>query len=267
MSPRPPTRASLERQPFFRVPRVTRATSAGPVELPILYFDVRNVVALFDAPLGPARDLLREVGLTPVTMAPGKAVVGLSFYDYLDTTVGPYQEVGTAIFAVREGEESGPVALFDLLRPPSARRLGMWVVDLPVSTTIANAAGRELWGYPKFVTRIPFRLEHARFDGAVLDPDGAGEICRLTGRLGAGVPAPPLSLMTYSRRDGALVRAHVDVRGLVRLGAGGALTLSVGASHHPMAERLRALGLDGAGPRVTLSTERFQSRLHEGRPA
>ena len=258
---------------FFRAPRETRSTSAGPVELPILYFDVRNVVALFAAPLGPTRDALRGTGLVPATLSPGKAVVGLSFYDYRDTTVGPYGEVGTAVLAVREGEESGPLALIDLLRAPSTRRLGMVVLDLPVTTPLAHAAGRELWGYPKFVTRITFDLDGRRFDGAVLDPDDVGadgarvEICRLAGALGRGVPAPPLSLMTDSRLDGALLRAHVDVRGRVTLASGGSLTLSVGASRHPMAARLRALGLDGARPLVTLRTERFQSRLHAGRPA
>ncbi len=250
--------------PFFDVPRTTRATSEGPVELPILYRNVRSVVALFTVPKQRASELLVGTGLKPAPLGLGRAVVALALYEYLDTSVGVYNEVGTAIFALRENETATPLAFLDLLRPPTARRLGMYVVDLPVTTAAANAAGREIWGYPKFITAIPFQLTGHKFDSAVLDPTGDSEIFRISGTFGAGISAQPLSLMTYTRKDGALIRTHVDVRGPVQLCAPGSLTLRVGASKHGMATRLRSLGLDGARPRVVMVTDKFQSLLHEG---
>jgi hypothetical protein len=248
---------------FFAVPRTTHATSQGPVELPILYRDVTTVVPIFTVRHADAAAVLDGTGLEPVRVRGDRAAVALAFYEYRDTSVGVYNEVGTAVFAVRRGERAR-LGLADLVRAPARRTVGMYVVDLPVTTAIANAAGRELWGYPKFVTDIPFRLDGRELRGAVLDPDGAGQICAIAGRLGRSVPVPPLSLMTYSRRDGALVRTHVDVRGVTRAHAPGTVALTVGASAHPMARRLRALGLDGARPTVVLATDRFQSLLHAG---
>lgn len=249
---------------FFDVPRTTRTTSAGPVELPILYYDVRNVVALFAARIERVREALAGTGLEPAAAGRRHAIVGLSFYEYRRTSVGVYNEVGTAIFCVRAGEPSTPLAFADLLRGPRRRHVGTYVLDLPVTTSLANAAGREIWGYPKFVTPISFRLTGRELDTAVHDPSGTGDICRLAGRLGRGIPAPPLSLMTYTHLDGALIRTHVDVRGRVMLRAAGSLTLRVGPSTHIMAEHLRGLGLDGARPFLAMVTDRFQSLLHEG---
>jgi hypothetical protein len=252
---------------FFDVPRTTHATSAGPVELPILYHDVTSVLALFHGSAAGARTLLAGTGLEPGLVRGERAVVAMAFYDYRRTSAGPYLEVGTAIFVVRAGERPSRLGMLDLLRPPARRRLGAYVVDLPVTTALACAAGRELWGYPKFVTGITLRCAGRDLDSAVLDPDATGAtICRLAGRLGGGVPAPPLSLMTYSRRGDQLLRTHVTVRGRMVAHRPGSAVLEVGASSHRMAANLHTLGLAGARPFTVVTTDRFQSRLDAGVP-
>lgn len=247
---------------FDRVLRV-HPTSEGDVELPIRYRDVRVAIALFDVDGGAATELLAGTGLEPAIGRGGRAIAGLALYDYRVTSIGPYHEVGTAIFAQRIGDRARG-GILDTLLPPARRKVGAHVVDLPVSTRAANAAGRELWGYPKFVTELPMQLGQRELYAAVRDPDGRGDVCAIRGRLGAWLPAPPLSLVTFSVREGALVRTHVDVRGRGRLHGAGTVRLEVGTSPHGMARRLRRLGLDGASPRAVLATERFQSLLHEG---
>ncbi|MCC6555653.1 MAG: acetoacetate decarboxylase family protein [Polyangiaceae bacterium] len=254
----------MSKEAFFNVPRTVRETSEGPVELPILYRDVTNVLALFLAPREGAEEVLAGTGLRPGVRVGDRVLVGLSFYEYRDTSIGSYNEVGTAVFVVRADERPRRLAPVELLLPPAWRRGAVWVVDLPVTTPAADAAGRELWGYPKFVTEIPFRLDGRRFDASVLDPDGSGPIVTLGGELGPGVPAPPISLVTYSRLGGRLVRTHVDVRGLQTAHARGSVRLRVGASKHRMAAHLRALALDGAVPLLVMRTDRFQSKLHGG---
>jgi hypothetical protein len=249
---------------FFDVPRTIATTRLGPVELPILYRDVSNVLALFAVPRGPVDELLAGTGLEPALGVRGGALVAMSFYDYRDTSIGPYGEVGVAVFVKRAGAPGPRVAIADLYRRLDARAIGVHVLDLPVTTAIANAAGRELWGYPKFVTPISFELGRDRFAGVVADPEGDAPIVTLAGRLGPGLPAPPMSVVTFSRRDGELVRTHIHVRGAVRARSAGGVRLEVGASRHPMAERLRRLGLDGARPLLLMTTDRFQSRLDAG---
>jgi hypothetical protein len=249
---------------FFRGPRTTRTTSQGPVDLPIFYYDTSNVVAVFGASRAAAEKLLEGTGLEPALAADGGARVGLSFYEYRDTSVGVYNEVGMAIFAARRGERRFLRGLADLLVPPRWRASGAYVVDLPVTTPAADAAGREIWGYPKFVTGIGFRLNGRDFESSVLDPSTNEAILTLSGRMGPGVPAPPLSLVTFSMLNGTLVRTHVKVRGMVTVHARGTMRLSVGRAGHRMADNLRTLGLAEARLRLVTRTERFQSRLPLG---
>lgn len=250
--------------PFLAAPQTAHDTSAGLVDLPILYHDATNVVALFSADQSGAERLLADTGLRPALTLRGRALVALSFYEYRHTSVGPYDEVGTAIFAVRDDEPAPLLGPLDLYRPPRRRRLGVWVVDLPVTTGMANAAGREIWGYPKFVTRIDFLRSGPRFSCAVAAPEGGSALCALEGTMGRGVAAPPLSVMTYSALRGALIRTTIDVRGPTRAHAPGSLRLDVGPSRHRMAENLRALGLERATPKLVLVNDRFRAKLHAG---
>jgi hypothetical protein len=249
---------------FFRVPRTTHVTSQGPVDLPILYYDVTNVVAMFRADRAGAERILEGTGLTLAFGRGEQALVGVSFYEYRRTTVGVYNEVGVAIFCVPDGQRPSRLGPAELYAPLSLRKVGAYVVDLPVTTAAANAAGRELWGYPKFITDIPFRLEGRAIDTGVLDPDDGSSICRLSGTIGRGVPTPPMSLVTYTRLDGSLIRTHVNVRGIVKACGPGSTRLCVGDSSHRMANNLRMLGLIDEKPVAVLVTNSFQSLLHAG---
>ncbi len=251
---------------FFRVPRTSHDTSEGPVELPILYYDVTNVVALFQADRAGAEAVLSGTGLEVAITRGDKALVAVSFYEYRRTTVGVYNEVGVAVFCVPHGQRPTRLGPAELYAPPSWRKVGAYVVDLPVTTAAANAAGRELWGYPKFITEIPFRRNGRSIDTAVRDPDDGTTICAFTGTMGRGVPAPPMSLVTYTRKDDALFRTHVDVRGMGMARTPGTTRLRVGESSHRMAENLRLLRLTDAQPSFVIATDRFQSKLHAGTP-
>jgi hypothetical protein len=74
-----------------------------------------------------------------------------------------------------------------------------------VTTEPANVGGREIYGYPKFVTEIPFKLEDGAFSAAVLDRAGASrsDVQRPTGHWRS---VTPLSLVLYSVLNGARLR-------------------------------------------------------------
>lgn len=262
------------RDAFFRVPRTTRETSGGPVELPILYYDASNVVAVFRASRAGAERLLEGTGYEPQLGPGGSATVALSFYEYRRTSVGVYSEVGTAVLAVPRGARQPRLGIAEMLAPARWRTAGAFVVDLPVTTPIACAAGREIWGYPKFVTDISFRLRKRDFESVVYEPGGGGlgsvatapRIVSVSGHLGPGLPAPPLAVVTYTVLDGVQVKTYIDVRGTVSVRAPGSVTLEVGASEHRMARNLRVLGL-GEGkvrPSLVIATDSFQSVLPDG---
>lgn len=253
--------------PFFQVPRTSAETSQGPVELPILYGDVQVAYTFFRADTAAVTPLMAGTGLQEVPYSTSGCLVGVACYEYRDTTVGTYNEVGVVVPAVPAGEHVPMGGLPDLLRTrtrPEERRAGFHVLHLPVTTELANAGGRELWGYPKFVTAIDVALRDRSLACTVHDPDGPGTILRLEGSLGPGLRAPSLPLLTYSVLDDRLLRTTVDVRGGMRAHAGRGLRLDVGTSYHPMADTLRDLGLDEAAPALVLTSTSFQSRLNAG---
>jgi len=106
-----------------------------------------------------------------------------------------------------------------------------------------------------------------RFLGTVTNPADGGEMVRLEGRAGLGIPGPLLDLTLYSRHEGQLLRTLVNTRGGARLACGGSMRLTVNTgTAHPMAVRLDTLGLQGAQPWCVAYSNRLQLRLNAGAP-
>ncbi len=256
-----------QKGPFFAVPRTTLETSEGPAEFPILYYDTSVVVALFMVDREAADAEVRAQGLRLAMTRGSSSVAFIAGYDYRVTSIGPYYEVGLAIPVVPADARAGgrwQQTLRDV--DSQGRDLGYHVLHLPVSTATADAAGREVWGLPKFVTSMDVRHSGRDVLVRVDDPAGGEPIMELSGRAGIGVPAPSLPIVLYSYLDDAMLRTTVNVRGGNTLRAGGGVQLRIGDSTHPMAETLRRLGLDGKRPLSLLTTHDFQSRLNLGTP-
>lgn len=257
----------LKANPFFQVPRTCAVTSEGIVDLPIFYYDTTAVYAFFLADRTRIDRELAGTALASGLHVGAKSLVVLACYEYRDTSVGVYNEVGLAAAVSLEPSVSPLAGWRDLLRAsPDERHNGLHVLDLPVTTPQANAAGREIWGFPKFVTTIPFNMQKREFFCAVDDPVGAGEIMRLEGKMGVSLPAQPVSLTLYTLLNRQMLRTHVNARGRSWMAAPGSVRLNVGNSEHAMAERLRRLGLDGAKPFALMWSTAFQSRLNAGCP-
>lgn len=246
---------------FFSVPRESVNTSAGVVELPILYHRLELLLAFFLVDAVASAELLPGKLCQPVRLPFQKSVAGLAFYRYDETSVGSYNEVGLALAALPAEVTSSPFSLLDLFRPAVDRNLGFYIVDLPVTTERANAAGREIWGYPKFVTDLPL-LFGSQFYGEVKDPQGKN-ICTLEGPLRQGISLPAFDLVTYTQLGDQRIRTHVDVRGQFSY-AMGDMVLHLGESTHGMAEHLRQLNLSGARPFLVAHSTNWQSRLNKG---
>ena len=215
--------------------------------LPIRYFDVQCLVATFLAPPDKASDLLVGAGLQPVLQEDGRAVVDLYCIEYRKTDIGPYNEVGLTVRALAPGD---PIA-------------ASYVVYLPVTTAVACRAGREIWGYNKFVTAIDVKSEGRTFSTVLRDEDHE-IICGLEGRRDASVPAPPTDILTFTLHQGRLIKTIIRVPTPSFASSGDSFLLKVGTSKHPMANNLRALALDGARPILVYYTNPFQALLFPG---
>lgn len=252
------------KDPFFQYPLWPAPTSQGNVDLPILYYDNSNLIAMFWVEHDAAQSLVEQQGLTAIRFAGTKALIALAFYEYRNTAIGPYNEVGVAIAALPNGSTPPAMPLLSLFYKLDCNRAGFYVMDLPVTTAEACAAGREIWGYPKFVTPISFSLNEGNFSGTVAAPDGPGNLLTLSGKAGVGVPGPLLDLVLYSRLDGKLLRTLVNTRGGGTIGLPGSIRLQVSDSDHVMSRNLRTLGLRDAKPAFVSYTHKLQLRLNAG---
>ncbi|TJY65102.1 hypothetical protein E4T66_02435 [Sinimarinibacterium sp. CAU 1509] len=252
--------------PFFQVPQQSQATSAGPAKLPILYFDATEAQAYFLCDRDKVEQTLKGTGLSPGLVIGSKAVVGLVFFEYRDTSIGPYNEVGLAVPVLQQPHHATVWTWREPLTSVADphRNLAFHVLHLPVTTQAANAAGRELWGLPKFVTEIPFNCSRSHFNSSVLDPGDGSEIVTLFGKPGLGMPVPTLDLLLFSSVGDKHLRTSVNARGHTRGLLPGSVRLHIGASKHPMATTLRTLGLQDASPAMLAFTPDFQSRLNAG---
>lgn len=251
---------------FLDRPRIPAQTSAGRIALPVVYTDATAIHAFFRLEHRRAAELLAPTPLQPVRFAGGVAIAAVVAYDYRETSIGPYREVGVALAVVPRGVAAPLLPLVHLLRAPAHHDVGWHVVDLPVTTAIADVGGRELWGFPKFVTDIDLELARRELSAVVQAPTGEEPILTLDGRAGPGVTLQATDLVLYTLRDGVLLRTVVEARGRMHTGTGGGLTLRVGDVGHPMARRLAALGLEGARPVAAQVCRFYYAVLDAGVP-
>jgi hypothetical protein len=185
-----------------------------------------------------ATTALASVPLEPL-MIVGKALVLLCIFEYRDTTIGPYNEIGLGVFAQRK---ASPLPIRRILRDVrSVDEVGMYVTNLPVNTPAAYAAGVELWGYPKYVSDID-----TRFDGTSMTATLGSEF-ELSHRVGRGIEIKGLPFITYTCKDGRLIRTVVEVGHMARFGGARSLRLRL-IGDGPTATTIRVLGLDHLKP-------------------
>ncbi len=240
------------------------ASSQGPVGLPILYYNTSVVIAYFLVDIDLAQALL-PVGLeaSPAPLLRKKAIASVVFFHYADSSVGPYNEMALAIVCRPSNanhKKAASIGLKDL------SNLSTYIVDLPVTTPLANAAGREIWGYPKIVVPIEFALRGEALLCAVKDSHG-GLLCQLQGTFNVrniAIKAP--SIVTFSHLNQQLLQAEIDFKGKLHNSRVGSVKLVCGDGKHHLVNHLRHLKLDGKAPFLISHGMGLQAILSAGKP-
>lgn len=240
---------------FLRVPQAPVATRSGPVLLPLLYPEASHFGVLFRVDLGRAREVMgRDRSIEPLPLL-GGALAAIYVWQYRDSTLGPYNEVGLGIQARRKGTRP---SVLRLLRDMGAQDdQGIWVVDLPVSTPPPFEAGVDLWGYPKYVTEIDVRFEPDRSHVGL-----AGELeLSLARPRGPRLRGQPV--VTYTARAGRLLRTCIEVDHHVVWGTGRGVRLEL-RGQGPLVDSVRRLGLATAPRLGAFRCEEFRARVPAG---
>jgi hypothetical protein len=207
------------------------------IDLPIRYYRDDSFAGFFSAAYEPVRALLPSKELFPVTVPNGRATVGVFAFNYLETSVGPYGEIGVAI-PCTFGQQAPP--LLPLLLEGHYPGWGGFILHLPVTSLVARDGGRVVFGYAKFVANMAFekRPGYQR----VCMSEGDRHILTLTVRQQGLTLKDNRPLITYSVRDGELLKTTIPSRAVYQFGLKPGLgTLELG--EHGIADQLRALDL------------------------
>jgi hypothetical protein len=146
-----------------------------------------------------------------------------------------------------------------LMTPASVEDAGWYVVNLPVTTGFTCASGRELWGFPKYVTRID--TEFGRDAAEIIL--GEELVIDHRARFGVKVPAPPY--VFFSELEGRIIRTVVPVEHRMRLGGARSVRVQV-TGDGPTAATVRRLGLDTRRPMMAARVDHLKFTLPLGKP-
>jgi hypothetical protein len=222
------------------------------VALPVEVRAAAQWTVQYLVPLDAAQRLVEPTGLEATGPVPGRALVALAVCRYDDTDLDAYHEVALSV-VVRPHDAPPRPSAAQRLREFGQGQVGAYIHRLPVDQAFTCAAGRDVWGFPKWITTI--EIDEPRPG----DPtSGSGTTVRLvddgvhvlTLTLSAGGPVrlPAHAAPSYSWRDGVLRRTEWTTTTEGTSGRPGGTTLVLG--DHPMADELRSLGL----PRRALLT-------------
>lgn len=181
-------------------------------ELPILYFRDDCFASFHTADFDRVKALMPSDRLHPVRLPGGRTLVGVAAFNYIDTSIGPYGEVGVVVPAVHGDRPPWP--LLPGLMEAHYPGFGNVVLHLPVTKTEARDAGRGEWGYTKFVADMRFANTPEYLECQL----GEGGRHILTVRVARrGMVSPDRKpLVTFSVRDGELIRTVIPQVGTVR---------------------------------------------------
>jgi len=195
-------------------------------------------------PAAAAQRLVDPTGLEVTGPLPGRALMALAVCRYDDTDLDAYHEVAVS-FVVRRHDAPRGASTAQRLREFGSGEIGAYIHRLPVDQEFTCAAGRDVWGYPKWVTTIDID-EPAPGAGrgtgtTVRLVDDGVHVLTLTMAAGGPFRLPSQAPPSYSFRDGVLRRTPWETASEGVTGRFGGATLVLG--DHPVADELRSVGL------------------------
>lgn len=212
---------------------------------------------------------LQGTGLNPCRFFNNKALVSLIFFNYQQVTIGGYDEVVISIMAYPKSmrEPSFPLSTILFVKKGDWwKNMGAYILEMPVTIPAARAAGREIWGFPKFLTSIPFHLSGNCFEFGVKDPVTSKSIVEVKGEMGPGFSGKAFDFVSFNNYEDSIFKVVTKVNGQMTTCLCKSVEVKAGPSEHRMAENVRDLGLETASPFAIMSSDNLQTSLNPGKP-
>ena len=225
---------------FFSSTRPGQKTCYGNLEfeLPILYFRDDLFIMFLTGSYSKIKAIMPSPHLYPVSLPGGKGLVGIAAFNYFDTSIGPYGEIGVVLPAVYSHKR--PPSVLPGLLESKYPGFGTLVMHLPVTKMNARDAGRKEWGYTKFVADMKF-INTPEYHQVEMIENQKHILTLRVAKKGI-LRHDKKPLVTYSVKDRNLVKTTIAQKGICRMSLsskGSFLELG----DHDVSESIRSLGI------------------------
>ena len=229
------------------------------IAFPVIVSDAAMLMNGFLVDAKAAQAMLEGTGFRVVEMFPGKAILQLLAVDYKENHLGDYNE-GAIIFPVLAPGEKKPFPFFGALKRMGDGTMGNFVYRMPVDQEFTTHAGRFIWGFPKWVSRVDIEFGPSTARGTFTDE---GELVySIAAKTGGKSTPKEQRAASLAIRDGKAWKTYGTNNSSGLTFSLGGETPKIGDSH-PLAKELRTLGLPKK-PIFTVSVK--SSRMSFGKP-
>ena len=209
------------------------------ISLPVVVADASMLMNGFLVNARAAQAMLEGTGFRVVEIFPGKAILQLLAVDYKENDLGDYNE-GAIIFPVLTPGETRPLPFFGAIKRMASGTLGNYVYRMPVDQEFTTHAGRFIWGFPKWVSRVDIEFGPSVARGTFIDEDEL--VYSIAARTGGKNAPKEQAVASLAIRDGKAWKT-------IGTNSSTGLTFALGGEiprigdSHPLAKELRTLGL------------------------
>lgn len=232
---------------------------------PVDFRDVHYLAITYTSSFNAVNNILNGTGLKPGLVFNGKPLVAVGLINYKESDLGAYNEVIIAIPVIPNDAKSGLKNWTDLYTSLIKRKLGQYIIHIPVTSEISMDAGRKIWGYPKIVRKIDHDFQTNIIKSSIWNKEGDKKIIEFKGALGMGLPIPGMDLMTYSFKDGHLIKTTVDTDANMRWKMNADIRINIIDQTDPLCKDIIDLGLVNKKPLFTIEASKFKAKFNEGK--
>ena len=231
---------------------------------PLDFRDVHYLALTYTSTFSAVNEKLKDTEFKAGLIFNGKPLIAVALIEYKDSDLGAYNEVIIAIPVVPKNVKSGIFNWLDLYSPLKMRKLGQYIIHIPVTSEKSMLAGRGLWGYPKIVRKIIHSFGKNNIDSCLLNEEGNQNIIEFKGSLGMGLPVSNMDLMTYSFFQGQMLKTTVDVRSNMRWKPFADIRITANNTNDPMCKDIIDFGICNKKPLFTIEATKFKAKFNEG---
>lgn len=210
----------------------------------VIYRNSRAAAVFYAVPFRLAQQRLEGTGLFAVRIG-DYGIVNATWFDYGETSIGPYREFSLGIVA---SPEQHRLRLAIHLITGSKPSLGSFVLALPVDLEVARAGGVQQFNLPKSLVQFGMKWSDSELQASIAStggsPNDSGVILSMTVPLRVGIPIRVGQLTIYSVQEGKLLATGVNTQWPAKLDLVSRPALTVIKRSHPIGNEMAGLALE-----------------------